>query len=46
MAQWAKSWSKDGLLAKAGMVVAPDAVQAASAKAAADFASLDGASLK
>ena len=46
VAQWAKSWGKDGLLAKAGMVVAPDAVQAASAKAASEFATLDGASLK
>ncbi|MDP3674163.1 MAG: substrate-binding domain-containing protein [Novosphingobium sp.] len=43
---WAKSWGKDGLLAKAGMVVAPDAVQAASLTAATDFTTLDGASLK
>ena len=46
VASWAKSWGKDGLLAKAGMVVAPDDVQAASLKAAADFPVLDGASLK
>ena len=46
VAEWAKSWGKDGLLAKKGMVVAPDAVQAASAKIATDFTTLDGASLK
>ena len=46
VAEWAKSWGKDGLLAKAGMVVAPDAVQATSLTAATDFATLDGASLK
>jgi phosphate transport system substrate-binding protein len=46
VAEWAKSWGKGGLLAKAGMVVAPDDVQAASAKVAADFTSLDPASLK
>ena len=28
VAEWAKSWGKDGLLAKHGMVVAPDDVQA------------------
>jgi len=44
--QWAKSWGKDGLLAKAGMVVAPDAVQAASAKTASEFTLLDPAGLK
>ena len=46
VAEWAKSWGKDGLLAKKGMVVAPDAVQAASLKAATDFTTLDGAILK
>lgn len=46
VAEWAKSWGKDGLLAKAGMVVAPDAVQAASLAAATNFTTLDGASLK
>ena len=44
--EWAKSWGKDGLLAKQGMVVAPDAVQAASTKLATDFTLLDPASLK
>ena len=46
VAAWSKSWAKDGLLAKKGMVVAPDTVQAASAKAATDYPVLDGASLK
>ena len=46
VAEWAKSWSKDGLLAKKGMVVAPDAVLAASEKAATDYPVLDGANLK
>ena len=46
VAEWAKSWGKDGLLAKQGMVVAPDAVQAASGKLATDFTLLDPASLK
>ena len=41
VAEWAKSWGKDGVLAKRGMVVAPDAVQAASAKLATDFTPLD-----
>jgi len=46
VAQWAKSWGKDGLLARKGMVVAPDAVQSASAKLAADLTPLDPAGLK
>ena len=46
VAQWAKSWGKDGLLAKAGMVVAPDAVQASSAAAATGFTVLDPTGLK
>jgi phosphate transport system substrate-binding protein len=44
--EWSKLWSKGGVLAKAGMVVAPDAVLAASAKAAAELPLLDGAQLK
>ena len=44
--EWSKLWSKGGVLAKAGMVVAPDAVLAASAKAAADLPLLDGTQLK
>ena len=46
VAEWAKMWSKGGPLAKLGMVVAPDAVLAASAKAVVDMPSLDGAQLK
>lgn len=46
VAEWAKSWGKGGLLAKKGMVVAPDDVQAASAKIAADFTVLDPSTLK
>ncbi|MET0180008.1 MAG: substrate-binding domain-containing protein, partial [Novosphingobium sp.] len=44
--EWAKSWGKDGVLAKRGMVVAPAAVQAASAKLATGLTPLDPASLK
>ncbi len=46
VAEWAKSWGKGGLLAKQGMVVAPDAVQASSTKLATEFTLLDPASLK
>jgi phosphate transport system substrate-binding protein len=46
VAEWAKSWGKDGLLAKQGMVVAPDDVQAKNAKVAAEFTLLNGADLK
>lgn len=46
VAEWAKNWSKDGLLAKQGMVVAPDAVLAKSAKTASEFTLLDPAELK
>lgn len=46
VAAWAKAWGKDGRLAKLGMVVAPDAVQAAAAKSATDFTPLDGGQLK
>jgi len=44
--EWSKLWSKDGVLAKAGMVVAPDAVLAASAKAVAEMPLLASAQLK
>ena len=44
--EWAKLWSKGGVLAKAGMVIAPDDVLAASAKAASELPVLDGAQLK
>jgi phosphate transport system substrate-binding protein len=44
--QWSKLWGKDGALAKLGMVVAPDAVLAESAKAVTVMPSLDGSQLK
>lgn len=46
VAEWAKSWSKGGLLAKSGMVVSPDDVQAKNAKIAAEFIVLDASELK
>ena len=46
VAEWAKTWGNDGLLAKQGMVVSPADVQTASAKLATDFTPLDPASLK
>jgi phosphate transport system substrate-binding protein len=44
--EWSKLWSKGGVLAKAGMVIAPDDVLTASAKAASELPVLDGAQLK
>lgn len=46
VAEWAKHWSKGGLLSKQGMVVAPDDVLAGSAKTASTFAPLDPSTLK
>jgi phosphate transport system substrate-binding protein len=46
VAEWAKSWGRDGMLAKHGMVVSPDDVQAANAKAASEFTPLDPSQLK
>jgi phosphate transport system substrate-binding protein len=46
IAEWAKSWGKGGVLAKAGMVVSPDAVQAKSATIASQLTLLDPAQLK
>ncbi len=46
VAEWAKSWGQDGILAKAGMVVAPAEVQAKSAAAASGLTALDPADLK
>jgi len=46
VAEWAKSWSKGGLLAKQGMVLAPDEVLAKSAKIAAEYTLLDPTGLK
>ncbi|MBN8500560.1 MAG: substrate-binding domain-containing protein [Sphingomonadales bacterium] len=44
--EWAKLWGKDGLLAKQGMVVAPEDVRATSSKAATAFTPMDPATLK
>lgn len=46
VAEWTKSWGKGGTLAKAGMVVSPDDVQAKNAQIATTFAPLDPATLK
>lgn len=46
VAEWAKSWGKDGLLAKQGMVVSPDDVQAKNAAIASGFTLLDPSELK
>ncbi len=43
--EWPKLWSKGGVLAKLGMVVAPDATLAESAKAVSAMPVLDGAQL-
>ena len=46
IAEWAKSWGRDGLLAKAGMVVSPDDVQKSNADIAAKLTLLDPSKLK
>ncbi len=46
VAEWAKNWGRDGLLAKQGMVVSPDDVQAANAKVASELTLLDPSKLK
>ena len=46
VAEWAKSWSKGGLLAKQGMVVSPDDVQARNAKIVSEMTLLDAGTLK
>ena len=46
VAAWVKAWGKDGPLAKAGMIVMPDDVQAKNAKAAADLPQFDASALK
>jgi phosphate transport system substrate-binding protein len=45
-AEYAKSWGPDGSLKKRGMVIAPDAVRAASAEIAQSMTPLDPTSLK
>jgi phosphate transport system substrate-binding protein len=46
VAEWAKSWGPDGLLAKQGMVLSPPDVQAKSAKIASEMTLLDPSQLK
>jgi phosphate transport system substrate-binding protein len=46
LAQWTKSWGKDGSLAKLGFIAAPDDVQAAAAKAATEGTVMTGDGLK
>jgi phosphate transport system substrate-binding protein len=46
LAEWSKSWSKGGLLARQGMVVSPDDVQAKYAKVITDLTVMDGSELK
>ncbi|MFZ1742213.1 MAG: substrate-binding domain-containing protein [Pontixanthobacter sp.] len=46
IAEWAKSWDKDGPLAKIGLVASPDDVRAVSAKKAVDFTVLKADELK
>ncbi|RDC59829.1 hypothetical protein HME9302_01024 [Alteripontixanthobacter maritimus] len=46
LAEWTKSWVKDGPLAKIGLVASPDDVMAANMKAATDYTTIDGSELK
>ena len=46
VATWPKLWGKDGALAKAGMIVMTDDLQAKNAKVAADMTLLDPSGLK
>jgi len=46
VAEWAKSWGRDGPLARIGLVASPEDVAARSAAAAETFTPLDGAELK
>ncbi|MGE3689893.1 MAG: substrate-binding domain-containing protein [Novosphingobium sp.] len=46
VAEWAKSWGRDGPLAKSGMVVASDEVQAKNAQIVANMTALDPSELK
>lgn len=46
IAEWAKSWGRDGPLAKVGLVAMPADTMAASQKATSEFPALDGAQLK
>lgn len=46
LAQWTSMWTKDGELAKIGLVASPDDVMATSQKAATEYTTLDGSTLK
>ncbi len=46
LGEWAKNWSKGGLLARQGMVVAPDDIQAKNAKVVSDLTVMDASGLK
>jgi len=46
VAEWAKSWGKDGPLAKIGLVVSPEDVMAKSAKVATEYTPLTAGELK
>ncbi len=46
VAEWVKDWGVGGLLAKAGMVVAPEAIRTANAQTASAMTLLDPAQLK
>ena len=46
LAEWAKNWSKGGLLARQGMVVSPDDVQAKNAKVVTDLTVMTADGLK
>ena len=46
IAQWTKSWSKDGPLSKIGFIAAPDDVQAANLKTATGATVMTGEGLK
>lgn len=45
LAEWVKSWSKDGPLAQIGLVASPDDVREANAKAATQFTTMSGSDL-
>ena len=45
VAEWAKNWGREGTLARLGMVISPDDVQAANAKVASEMMLLDPSQL-
>ncbi len=46
IAEWTKSWKKDGPLAKIGLVASPDDTMAANMTAATEYTTIDGSELK